>query len=101
MGLSDLGESQHVAELAKLKFSEEDLLNFSKQISAVLDYAKKIEAIPTDHIAPMTHPESLHLEQTQLREDISENITLETRSHILTHAPEVQADLFLVPKVID
>lgn len=43
---------QHIAELAKLRLSEAEVARYQEQLSAILDYAQRLNALDTDHISP-------------------------------------------------
>jgi aspartyl-tRNA(Asn)/glutamyl-tRNA(Gln) amidotransferase subunit C len=43
---------QHIAELAKLQLSEAEAARYQEQLSAILDYAQRLDALDTDHIPP-------------------------------------------------
>ena len=43
---------QHIAELAKLRLSEAEAARYQEQLSAILDYAQRLNALDTDHISP-------------------------------------------------
>ncbi len=43
---------QHIAELAKLGLTEAEEARFQEQLSAILDYARRLNALDTDAIPP-------------------------------------------------
>lgn len=45
-------EVRHVAELAKLALTEEEIATFATQLSAILDYAELLQQVDTSHVAP-------------------------------------------------
>ncbi len=54
-------EVRHVAELAKLALTEEEIVQYTQQLSAILDYAALLQQVdtsavpPTPHILPLTN----------------------------------------------
>ncbi len=54
-------EVRHVAELAKLRLSDEEVAAFTHQLSAILDYAAQIQEVdtsavlPTPYVLPLTN----------------------------------------------
>lgn len=54
-------EVRHVAELAKLALTEEEIVQYTQQLSAILDYATLLQGVdtsavpPTPHILPLTN----------------------------------------------
>jgi aspartyl-tRNA(Asn)/glutamyl-tRNA(Gln) amidotransferase subunit C len=47
-----IDEVRHVAELAKLWLSEDELALYAEQLSAILDYAERLQQVDTSHVAP-------------------------------------------------
>ena len=45
-------EVQHIAELAKLKLSDDEIAKMTEQLSAILDYAARLNELNTDAISP-------------------------------------------------
>jgi aspartyl-tRNA(Asn)/glutamyl-tRNA(Gln) amidotransferase subunit C len=54
-------EVRHVAELAKLALTEEEIIKYTEQLSAILDYAALLQEVdtsgvpPTPYILPLTN----------------------------------------------
>lgn len=53
-------EVRHVAELAKLELSDEEVDLFAEQLSAILDYAEQIQGIDTSSVPPTPYVLPLH-----------------------------------------
>lgn len=85
-----------IAHLARLGIAEQDIDNYAKDLSGILDLMTQMGSLETTGVAPMAHP----LDQMQrLREDtVSET---NQREHFQAIAPQTEAGLYLVPKVID
>lgn len=88
-------EVEKIAELAKLKFSEEELENFTHQMNDILKYMEKLNELNTDNVEPLSHPiESTNVfRNDELKSSISTNDALK-------NAPLADEDYFKVPKVI-
>jgi aspartyl-tRNA(Asn)/glutamyl-tRNA(Gln) amidotransferase subunit C len=43
---------RHVAELAKLRLSDDEVAQFTEQLSAILDYAARLQEVDTSHVPP-------------------------------------------------
>jgi len=86
---------EKIAELARLKFSEEELENFTPQMNEILNYMEKLNELDTENVEPLSHP----VEQTNVfREDeLKPSISTE---EALKNAPEKDEHHFKVPKVI-
>jgi len=52
-------EVLHVAKLARVGLTEDDVVKFQNQLSQILDHFEVLKAIPTDGVEPTTHTLSL------------------------------------------
>ena len=86
---------EKIAELARLKFTDEDLENFTPQMNEILSYMDKLNELDTENVKPLSHP----VEQTNVfREDeLKPSISTEDA---LKNAPSKDEHHFKVPKVI-
>ncbi|RDL45761.1 Asp-tRNA(Asn)/Glu-tRNA(Gln) amidotransferase GatCAB subunit C [Marinomonas piezotolerans] len=92
----DKQDVQKIAHLARLSLSDSDAEQYKDSLTSILDLVAQMQSINTDGVEPLAHP----LEAKQrLRDDI---VTEENRRDaFLANAPQTEAGLFLVPKVID
>ena len=86
---------EKIAELARLKFTDEDLENFTPQMNEILSYMDKLNELDTENVNPLSHP----VEQTNVfREDeLKPSISTE---NALKNSPSKDEHHFKVPKVI-
>ena len=82
----------HVADLARLALSDDELDRFTEQLAAVLDHAADVEALDVADVPPTSHPVPL---ENVLRDDVV-TPTLD-RAEVLAQAPAVEDDRFRVP----
>jgi aspartyl-tRNA(Asn)/glutamyl-tRNA(Gln) amidotransferase subunit C len=89
-------EVKKIAHLARVGIDDRDTGNYAKDLSNILVLMTQMNALNTDSILPMAHP----LDQVQrLRPD---RITEQDNRELFQHcAPQVEAGLYLVPKVIE
>ena len=85
----------HVARLARLDVTDEELALFSGQLAAVLDHADDVAALNTEGVPPTAHPLPL---VNVLREDV-ERESLD-RDEVLAMAPEAEDGRFRVPRIL-
>jgi aspartyl-tRNA(Asn)/glutamyl-tRNA(Gln) amidotransferase subunit C len=85
----------HVAKLARLSLTEDELATFTGQLDAVLDHAADVEALDLDDVPPTSHPYPL---QNVLRDD--EVRPSLDRDEVLAQAPDVEDHQFKVPPVL-
>lgn len=86
----------HIAKLAKLKLTEEEISLFQQQLSRILDYFRQLEKLDTENVAPMKHIVEVH---NVLRAD--EPRPSVPVSTALKNAPRRRGDYFEVPKVVE
>ena len=90
-------EVDHIAKLAKLKFSEEEKVKLQGEMNKVLDYIDTLNEIPDlDKVEPL---ENINDTENVFREDIAEKCL--TKEEALKNAPEKTENFFKVPKVLD
>lgn len=85
----------HVARLARLQLTDEELGRFTDQLAAVLDHAQDVEALDVADVEPMTHPYPL---VNVVREDVVRPCL--DRDEVLAQAPAVQDGQFRVPPIL-
>lgn len=89
-------EVLHIAKLAKLKLTEDEVALFQEQLGRILEYFKQLERLDTEHVPPMKHVLDVH---TVLRADEPRpSIPIE---EALKNAPKRQNNYFVVPKVVE
>lgn len=86
---------EKIAALAKLKFSDKELEDFTPQMNEILSYMAKLNELDTEKVEPLSHP----VEQKNIfREDKSKpSISTE---EALKNSPDKNETHFKVPKVI-
>lgn len=88
-------EVEKIAELARLKFSDEELESFTPQMNEILSYMDKLNELDTENVKPLSHP----VEQTNVfRDDIVKSSI--SNQDALKNAPAKDDVHFKVPKVI-
>jgi aspartyl-tRNA(Asn)/glutamyl-tRNA(Gln) amidotransferase subunit C len=92
----DEGQVRHVAKLARLQLTDEELTRFSSQISAVLDYINQLKEVDTSSVEPMSHP--LDLVNVFRKDEPTDSIP---RDEALANAPQQRDGFFLVPPVLE
>jgi len=95
MGI-DNSEVKKIAHLARLQVDEQEAGHYADSLSRILGLIEQMNAVDTTGIEPMAHPLDMHL---RLREDMPTES--DQREQFQQCAPEVEAGLYLVPKVIE
>ena len=89
-------EVEHIAELARLELTEEEKARYREQLSAILDYAARLQALDTSQIPPTF---TVLAERSQLRPDVpAQGLSNE---EALRNAPRAEQGQFRVPPVME
>jgi len=86
---------EHVAHLARLGLSDEELSLLEGQLNHILDQYAILAQLETDHIAPTA--QTIEVENI-LREDVLQPSL--DRDEILANAPEKRGEYFVVPPIL-
>ena len=86
---------RHVATLARLDVTDEEVELFAGQLAAVLEHAEDVEALDTEGVPPTAHPLPL---VNILREDVPHEGV--DRDEVLAMAPAAEDDRFRVPRIL-
>lgn len=85
----------HVARLARLALTDDELHEYTSQLAGVLGHAADIEALEIEGVAPTAHPFPL---VNVLREDVPKPSL--DRQEVLDQAPDVDQDRFRIPRIL-
>ena len=94
--LLDRDQVEHIAELARLELTEEELALFQEQLSAMLEYFERLQRLDTEEIPPTATVLPL---RSVMRAD--EPRTPFDREDILANAPAAEDGCFQVPAVLE
>ncbi|MGB1237996.1 MAG: Asp-tRNA(Asn)/Glu-tRNA(Gln) amidotransferase subunit GatC [Pseudomonadales bacterium] len=92
----DRTDVEKIAHLARLNIDENDISEYQKNLSNILDLVGQMQAVDTAEVEPLAHP--LDAIQRLRADDVTES---DQRELLQQCAPAVEDGLFLVPKVID
>lgn len=89
------GEVRHVARLARLRLSDDEVRLYQDQLARVLDHVRELSGLDTDGVPPTSHASAA---EGGLRED--EPRPFAGRDDLLSNAPVLEGPFLKVPKVI-
>lgn len=89
-------EVKHIALLSRIGLKEEEIPPYQKDLSAVLDFFKELERVPTDDIAPIGH---ITGRTDVMRDDVYEDFGEDGKRQILKNAPDTKDDFLKVRSV--
>jgi len=86
-----------IAHLARLSLTDAEIPVYQDSLSKIVELVGQLDAAPTEGVEPMAHP--LPGQSARARPDV----VTEKDQHELyqRNAPQVEAALYLVPKVIE
>ena len=87
-------DTQHVAKLARLNLTDEEVDKFSRQLGDILGYVEQMNEIDTKDVKPMAHPFDV---VNVMRED--EVKYEQTKEELMANAPCKEDGFFRVPKI--
>jgi len=87
---------EHVARLARLELSDDEIEGFTEQLRVILDHAGEVAALETHDVPPTAHPLPL---VNVLRADVARAGL--PRDEILAMAPASEDGRFRVPRILD
>lgn len=87
---------RHIAKLARLGLTDEDVEKFSHQLSEILDYFERLNAVDTEGVPPTAYPLDLH---NVMRDDLPTPPA--PTEETLRNAPSREGDYFRVRAVLD
>lgn len=87
----------HIANLARIELSDEEIVRFDSQLSQVLAHAAKLKELDVSGIEPMAHAYPIF---DVVREDVAGDGSF-TAEQALSNAPSQAQGQFKVPKVMD
>jgi aspartyl-tRNA(Asn)/glutamyl-tRNA(Gln) amidotransferase subunit C len=95
VALSD-DDVRHVAMLAQLALTDDELRTLAPQLQQILAYADQVSEVAADDVPPTSHPYPL---RNVFRDDdrVDEPLTPE---QVVANAPQSEADQFRVPPII-
>ncbi|MBI4754855.1 MAG: Asp-tRNA(Asn)/Glu-tRNA(Gln) amidotransferase subunit GatC [Betaproteobacteria bacterium] len=87
---------RNIARLARIAITDAEAATVRDQLNGILGLIERMQAVDTSGIAPMAHAQDL---SQRLRDDrVTESDRHEAFQSV---APEVEAGLYLVPRVME
>ena len=89
-------EVEHVANLARLVFNEEEKKKLTEQLGRILDYIEQLNELDTEDVEPTSHV--IHIKNVFRPDVVRPSLT---RDDALANAPSDVDGLFEVPKIVE
>ncbi|AOM83921.1 Asp-tRNA(Asn)/Glu-tRNA(Gln) amidotransferase subunit GatC [Salisediminibacterium beveridgei] len=87
---------QHVADLARLTFSEDEIESYTDQLGKIIEFSEQLNEVNTDGVKPTSHAIDV---QNVLREDVVKPSP--TRKDTMKNAPDQADGQYKVQSVLD
>jgi aspartyl-tRNA(Asn)/glutamyl-tRNA(Gln) amidotransferase subunit C len=85
-----------VARLARIGLTPEELAHYEQQLQVILEHAARVQALPTEGVAPTAHP--LPMVNAFRADEVEPTLD---REEVLSQAPDRQGPYFRVPPFLD
>ena len=89
-------EVKHIARLARVGLSDDEVARFQVQLSEILEYFQRLREVDTGKLAPTAHTLAMH---NVMRDD--EPLPSFDREDVLANAPQREDDLFRVRAILE
>jgi aspartyl-tRNA(Asn)/glutamyl-tRNA(Gln) amidotransferase subunit C len=92
----DRAAVDHVARLARLDLSEDELARMRVELTQILEHAEKIQALDLDRVEPTSH--AVRIVNAFRADEVTESLSPDD---VLANAPETEDGRFRVPRIIE
>jgi len=87
-------EVEHIAQLAELKLTDEELDKFSEQLSDVIRSFEKLDELDTENIEPTAY--TVPMKNILRKDEVKDSMD---REKVLANAPDKKDGHFRVPEI--
>jgi aspartyl-tRNA(Asn)/glutamyl-tRNA(Gln) amidotransferase subunit C len=92
----DIEQVKHIAELARMNFTAQELEKFQKDLSAILDYVDKLKEVDIEGVSPTSH--SIDLKNITRIDEVKESSD-ELADNLISLAPHKKGRFIKVKPV--
>ncbi len=86
---------EHVAQLARLGLTDEELVRLEGQLNHIVDQYAVLSELDTEHIPPTA--QTIELENILRADEVRPSLP---QAHVLGNAPQTSGDYFIVPPIL-
>ncbi len=86
---------EHVALLARLELTEQEIEQYTEQLDSILEYAATLDRLDTENVEPTAHAVPLHnvLRADEVKSSIE-------REKALQNSPDAEEGFYRVPRIV-
>ncbi len=88
-------EVRHVALLARLELSDEEVERFGKDLNSILEHVDSIRQLDLEGVEPTAHP--LDVVNVTRADEVRPGLS---QADALKNAPEVEDGAFVIPRIV-
>lgn len=89
-------EVKHIAGLARLKFSDDEIQKYTKDLGEIAEFVEKLNEVNVEGVSPTAH--ILDIKNVFREDDLKESYN---REKLFRNAPSFEAGCISVPKVVE
>lgn len=89
-------EAKHIASLARLKFSDQEIQKYAKDLGDIAEFVEKLNEVNVEGITPTAH--ILNIKNVFRKDELMESYN---REELFRNAPSWDAGCISVPKVVE
>ena len=87
---------EHVATLARLDLSDEEVERLQKEMGRILEHADKLQEVDTDDIQGTSHV--IPMTNVYREDEVGQSLTPE---EVVANAPDAAEEFFKVPRIVE
>ncbi len=95
-GMIDRKDVEHVASLARLALSGEEIELFQQQLGRILEHARRVTSLDTEGVAPTSH--AISLSNVFRADEVAPSLS---QQEALANAPAAEEGHFRVPRIAE
>lgn len=96
MSRISIEQVKHVANLSRLAVTEQEALQFQKQLDAIITYAQQLNELDTENVEPTTHV--LDMKNVWREDVVGKGLPIK---EVLKNAPDHEDGQIRVPAIIE
>jgi aspartyl-tRNA(Asn)/glutamyl-tRNA(Gln) amidotransferase subunit C len=89
-------EVEHVAQLARMALTSQDLERVGTELNRILEHFNRLQELDTEDVAPTSH--AIPMTNVFREDQVGESLSVED---VVENAPERSDDFFKVPRIVE
>ncbi len=89
-------EVEHVAQLARMALTSQDLERVGTELNRILEHFNRLQELETEDVAPTSH--AIPMTNVFREDQVGESLSVED---VVENAPERSDEFFKVPRIVE